>query len=380
MKTQFELADVVKKFWLQLYKTKGLTPLQAKVLNKIALCRTSILGGHEEQCNSCGKVRYSYNSCGDRHCPKCQGAKQALWVEKLIQETLPIKHYHLVFTLPHILNKICLFNQRLFYNLLFTAVWNTLRSFGYSDYGVELGAVCVLHTWGENLSLHPHLHCIVPAAGYSLMGKWKHIGKNGKYLFTVGQLSATLKGKFTDSLKRRLKKMEVLEQFEALIEQSKTKNWVVYCEPSMAKAEYVIKYLGQYTHRVAITNQRILNITDTHVTFRTKDNKNGVVKKPVSIKAGEFLRRFCMHILPRRFVKIRRFGIYNHTTKRSMDLQFVPEKPIGVKKNMIKETTLDRLMRITGFDALQCPFCKKGKMIIVREIPRIRSPNYLLRL
>lgn len=374
MKTRFELADIVHKFGQELSKSHNLTPLQAKVLNKITLCRTAALGGHQEQCNCCGKVRYSYNSCGDRHCPKCQATKQALWVEKLMDETLPIKHYHLVFTLPHILNKICLFNQRLFYNLLFKAVWETLRSFGYTEYGVELGAICVLHTWGQNLSLHPHLHCLVPAAGYSLIGKWKHIGKNGKYLFTVGQLSATFKGKFTDSLERELEKMGLIGQFQADIQQSINKNWVVHCEPSMAKAEHVIKYLGQYTHRVAITNQRILNITDTHVTFTAKDNRNGCVKKPVPMKGVEFLRRFCMHILPRRFVKIRRFGIYNHTTKRNLGLQFVPKDKVEKKLKIKKETTLVQLKRLTGFDACLCPFCKKGKMVIVREIPRIRSP------
>lgn len=379
MKTQFELADVVKEFWVGIHKNKkqNFTPLQVKVLNKIAICRTAALGGHEEQCNCCGKIRYSYNSCGDRHCPKCQAAKQALWVDKLINETLPIKHYHLVFTVPHDLNKICLFNQRLYYSLLFRTVWNTLRAFGYSEYGVELGAICILHTWGQNLSLHPHIHCIIPAAGYSLKGKWKHIGKNGKYLFTVKQLSAVFKGKFTDSLKRGLKKMKQLEEFEPYINQSKGKNWVVYCEPSMAKAEHVIKYLGQYTHRVAITNQRILNITDTHITFTAKNYRHKTKKSVARMEGVEFLRRFCMHILPKRFVKIRRFGIYNPTIKRNYGLQFTTEEAVDKIKPIKKETTLEKLKRLTGFDAYQCPFCKKGKMIIIREIPRIRSPGLI---
>lgn len=289
MKTEFELAEVVRRFGQECVIKNNPTPLQIKVLNKIAQCRTSVLGGHEEQCDCCNKKRYSYNSCGDRHCPKCQAAKQAVWIEKLLESTLPIKHYHLVFTLPHVLNKICLFNQREFYKLLFRAVWNTLRTFGYTEYGVELGAICVLHTWGQNLSLHPHVHCIVPAAGYSLIGKWKHIGKNDKYLFTVQKLSATFQGKFTDSLERKLKKMGVLEQFDHWIKQSRDKKWVVFCEPSLAKAEHVIRYLGQYTHRVAITNQRILNITDTHVKFIAKDYRDKALKKPVSMKGAEFL-------------------------------------------------------------------------------------------
>lgn len=375
MKTQFELADVVYRFGKECAIKNNLTPLQIKVLNKIAQCRTAALGGHEEQCDCCGKTRYSYNSCGDRHCPKCQAAKQAVWIEKLLGSTLPVKHYHLVFTVPHSLNKICLFNQSLFYKFMFAAVWNTLRTFGYTRYGVEPGAICVLHTWGQNLSLHPHVHCIVPAAGYSLIGKWKFIGKYGNYLYPVHQLSKTFRGKFMDSLKRKLKKIGCLEQFNAYIQQSWDKKWVVYCEPSMAKAEHVIRYLGQYTHRVAITNQRILNITDTHVTFIAKDYRDKALKKPVTIEGTEFLRRYCMHILPKRFVKIRRYGIYNHTTKRNLDLQFIPEKPNEKKIEQKKETSQELLKRLTGFDVYQCPFCKRGKMHIVRELPRIRSPD-----
>lgn len=144
-------------------------------------CRTASLGGHEEACDRCGETRYSYNSCGDRHCPKCHAAKQALWVDQLIESTLPVKHYHIIFTIPHELNKICLYNNKIFYKLLFSAVWETLHSFGYSHFGVETGAVCVLHTWGQNLSLHPHVHCIVPAAGYSLKRHWKNIGTYDNY-------------------------------------------------------------------------------------------------------------------------------------------------------------------------------------------------------
>lgn len=171
MRPKFELADVVNTFGADLYAKGKLTPLQLKVLGKIADCRTRALGGHEEKCDSCGNIRYSYNSCGDRHCPKCQAAKQAFWIDDLVHSTLPVKHYHIVFTLPHQLNAVCLHNQRMYYDLLFAAVWNTLRSFWYSHFGVESGAVAVLHTWGQNLSLHPHFHCIVPAAGYSLDGQ-----------------------------------------------------------------------------------------------------------------------------------------------------------------------------------------------------------------
>lgn len=382
MRTRFELADVVNLFGPGLISKTKLAPLQLKVLDKIAYCRTSALGGHEEVCDSCGTVRYSYNSCGDRHCPKCQAAKQGFWIDDLVQTTLPIKHFHIVFTVPHQLNVVCLHNQRLYYDLLFAAVWQTLRSFGYSHYGVETGAVAVLHTWGQNLSLHPHIHCIVPAAGYTLNGQWKNIGNSGQYLYPVHQLSEAFKGKFLDSLKRALRKQNELELFNSVVQQAYKTKWVVHCEASLAGADYVVKYLGQYTHRVAITNQRILNISGGEVTFIAKDYRDRAVKKPVTLDGIEFLRRFAMHILPQRFVKIRRFGIYNHTTKRNLDLQFVPEEKPDIeaiiKSQQPPETNLQRLTRLTGVNPCLCPVCKTGRMVAIRELPRIRSPAWTI--
>ena len=200
MRTKFELAGVVRQFGHQLSVSHKLNARQVKVLGNIVSCRTAALGGHEEACDACGSVRYIYNSCGDRHCPKCQAAKQAFWIDDLLHNTLPIKHFHIVFTAPHHLNPLCLHNPGMYYDLLFSAVWHTLRLFGYTHYGVESGAVAVLHTWGQNLSLHPHIHCLVPAAGYTLDGNWKTIEKNGNFLYPVHQLSDTFKGKFLDSL------------------------------------------------------------------------------------------------------------------------------------------------------------------------------------
>ena len=378
MRTRFELADVINLFGSGLLAKTKLTPLQLRVLGKIAHCRTSALGGHEEACDNCGSVRYSYNSCGDRHCPKCQAVKQAIWIDDLIHSTLPVKHFHIVFTAPHQLNVVCLHNQRLYYDLLFAAVWQTLRSFGYSHFGAETGAVAVLHTWGQNLSFHPHIHCIVPAAGYTLDGQWINIGHSGQYLYPVHQLSDAFKGKFLDSLKRALRKQNELSLFNAAVQQAYTTKWVVHCEPSMADADHVIRYLGQYTHRVAITNQRILNIDNGKVTFIAKDYRDNDTKKPVTLDGVEFLRRFAMHILPGRFVKIRRFGIYNHTLKRNLDLQFTqpPKADIDaiIKDMQPAETTLQRIERLTGFNPCLCQICKSGRMIVLGEIPRIRSP------
>lgn len=386
MRTRFELADAVNLFGSGLVAKTKITPLQLKVLGKISLCRTSALGGHEEACENCGTVRYSYNSCGDRHCPKCQAVKQAVWIEDLMQSTLPVKHYHIVFTVPHQLNVVCLHNQRLYYDLLFDAVWQTLRSFGYSHYGVETGAVAVLHSWGQNLSLHPHIHCIVPSAGYTLDGRWINIGHSGQYLYPVHQLSDAFKGKFLDSLKRVLRKQNELSLFNSSVQQSYKTKWVVHCEPSLAGADHVVKYLGQYIHRVAITNQRILNIANDEVTFIAKDYRDRAFKKPVTLDGIEFLRRFTMHILPKRFVKIRRFGIYNHTLKRNLELQFTlpPKADIDaiIKEKGPSETSLQRLERLTGINPCLCPVCKNGKMIVISVLPRIRSPAglYLINL
>jgi hypothetical protein len=376
-RSKFELADVIHQFGKQLIEQEELSLQQVKVLNNIVQCRTISMGGHEEVCNHCGEIRYSYNSCGDRHCPKCQNTKQAIWVEELMYATLPVKHYHIIFTVPHSLNSICLWNDRMYYKILFSAVWRTLQSFGYTHYGVETGAVAVLHSWGQNLSLHPHIHCIVPAAGYSLKGEWKNIGKNERYLYPASQLSDTFKGKFLDSLKRELNKEGMLDNFNFQIQKAYSTNWVVHSEASLASADHVIRYLGQYTHRVAITNQRMLNITDTHVTFIAKDYRDRAKKKPVSLRGVEFLRRFCMHVLPKGFVKVRRFGIYNSTTIRNLNLQFVPQQKSDIEQlenPKEKETAIERIKRLTGFDIELCTTCKKGRMIVVRQMPRIRSP------
>ena len=370
-KKKVELADVVRKFGRLLVDKDKLSPQQTKVLHNIIQCRTAALGGHEEACDNCEETRYSYNSCGDRHCPKCQLYKQTKWIEKLEEETLSVKHYHIIFTVPHCLNGICLWDDKLYYRLLFKAMWETLRTFGYTEYGVESGAVAVLHTWGQNLSLHAHIHCLVPAAGFGLNGKWKNIGKKDKYLYTVQQLSATFKGKFLDSLKRQLKKVKQTG-FEVLIEKAHQTNWVVFSEAPMSGVKQVIKYLGQYTHRIAISNQRIKAIENGKVHFYAKDYRDNATQKLVKMDGVEFLRRFVQHVLPKGFIRIRRFGIYNSTTKRNLALRFskensnidvlIAEKERNIEKNSVPKDPC-------------CPVCKKGKMMVIKVLPRIRSPT-----
>lgn len=375
MRGKFELAGIVRQFGKGFIDRETLSPEQTKALYHILHCRTATMGGHEEVCTCCGEVRYSYNSCGDRHCPKCQGTKQLLWAEQLAQSTLPVKHYHIIFTVPHCLNKICLWDNGMFYKLLFRSVWGTLRSFGYTHYGSETGAIAMLHTWGQGLWLHPHVHCLVPAAGYSLQGKWKQIGKTGRFLYPVHELSATFKGKFLEGLQRSLiKQKQYTPSFENYIQQAFSKDWVVFSEASLAKADHVVQYLARYTHRVAISNNRILSMDANKVTFIAKDYRENAVPKPVTLDGVEFLRRFCQHVLPKGFVKVRRYGIYNTTTKRGLDLEF-GNGTIETVKPKKKETVGEALKRLTGFDISVCPTCKTGTLLKIRELPRIRSPG-----
>ncbi len=368
---KYEVSDVICQFGEQFTAEYHPNSYQQRVLNALSVCRTSALGGHKEECDCCAKQRISYNSCRNRHCPKCQSSKQAFWVEDLLETTLEVKHYHIVFTVPHELNAICMTESQWFYSQLFSVVWETLRQFGYTRFGVETGAVCVLHTWGQNLSLHPHIHCIVPAAGETLAGNMKHIGSSGKYLYPVKQLSPVFKGKLMERIEGRLKKQSLYETYKVLLRQARNKPWSVHCELSLGKPEHVIKYLGQYTHRVAITNQRIIDIDERSVTFLHKDYRDQAKQKPVTLSGVEFLRRFCQHILPHRFVKIRRYGIYS-SRARALKKKASPKMEIKLKT---KETTQQRLKRLLGFDVYRCPFCKRGTMHVVEELPRVRSPT-----
>jgi hypothetical protein len=365
-----EIAQVIHRFGKQFIDEHQPNSFTKRTLDALQKCRTSALGGHKEVCDCCGKERISYNSCRNRHCPKCQATKQAFWVDDRMNEALNVKYFHVVFTVPEVLNCICLLDSKWFYNAMFHCVWSTLQSFGYSNYGVESGAICVLHTWGQNLSLHPHIHCIVPAAGLTFKSNLKTITKKGKYLYPVTNLSTVFRAKLLEKIKKQLICKDKLNKYQNIINQAWKKPWVVHCEPPFGSPKHIVKYLGQYTHRVAISNQRIQSIDDNNVSFFFKDYKDEKKRKLTKLSGVEFLRRFCLHILPYRFVKIRYYGILSSKFKCILNQ--------GIKKLKPKETTQQRLKRITQFDVYQCPFCKKGKMHIVEFFPKIRSPNNVL--
>jgi hypothetical protein len=376
VRPKFEVSQIVDRFGSQFIEQCQPNSFTLRTLDALHKCRTAALGGHKDVCDCCGKQRISYNSCGNRHCPKCQSNKQALWVDDRISDALDVKYFHVVFTVPEALNPVCLLDSKQFYNSMFECVWSVLQTFGYSHYGVEGGAICVLHTWGQNLSLHPHIHCIVPAAGLTLKGKLKHISKQGKYLYPVRMLSAVFRGKMLEKIKRQLKQSNQLPQYQSLLDGLWKKPWVVYCEPPLGNAQQIVKYLGQYTHRVAISNHRIENIDDSGVSFFYKDYKDKSKKKLTKLSGVEFLRRFCMHILPYRFVKIRHYGILSSKSKQKDRI-----KPLQTQKQQEvkpKETAQQRILSLTGFDRYQCPFCKTGIMHTIELLPRIRSPTNVL--
>ncbi len=366
----FEIASVIKLYGADFRMQCSPNNYQLTILNALQQCRTAELGGHKDKCDSCGEEHYSYNSCGNRHCPKCQLARQMLWAEDRMRDSLGVKHFHVVFTVPDELNPVCIADSLFFYESLFTCVKETLCAFGYSHYGVETGAICVLHTWGQNLSLHPHIHCIVPAVGITPRGEIKPIGNEGKYLYPVRQLSVAFRGKLLEALKRNLKKKNRLPEFMPIINQCYPKSWVVHTEPSLGNARQVVNYLGQYTHRVAISNSRIKNMGSNGVTFSYKDYSDNANQKLMTLTGVEFLRRFAMHILPRGFVKIRYVGILTSTYR---------EQVKSLKSNpdifQLTETRQQRTIRLTGFDPCKCPHCKTGTLHPVELLPRIRSPD-----
>ena len=370
---QFEVAQIIDRFGQKYVDDCQPNSFIVRTLDALQKCRTSALGGHIDFCDVCGEQRISYNSCGNRHCPKCQGAKQALWVDDRMNDALDVKYFHIVFTVPEALNQICLLDSNLFYKSLFECVWSVLLQFGYTHYGVESGAICVLHTWGQNISLHPHIHCIVPAAGLTLAGNMKRITKQGKYLYTVGMLSTVFRGKLLEKIKHRLRQSMQLSQYQSLINEVWKKPWVVHCEPPFGNAQQIVKYLGQYSHRVAISNHRILNIDDSSVTFIYKDYKDNSRKKPTTLSGVEFLRRFCLHILPKRFVKIRYYGILS-TKQKERVKSLLAKKP----ETKVTETRQERIVRLTGFDSRICPVCKTGFMHTVELLPKIRAPTNVL--
>ena len=306
---------------------------QQNILSKIEKCRTEELGGHLYICEQCDTVHLLNNSCSNRNCPVCQGNKRKRWIDKQCQNLVNVPYYHVVFTIPEVLNSICLRNQRECYNILYHSAWNTLKLFFKSDTSLSGngGMLCILHTWGQNLSYHPHLHCLVPGGGISENGNFKVVKGSDKFLFNVKNMAKVFRAKFAEELTKLHNQGTIVIQ-PIIRNLMFKKNWVVFAQRPFSTPENVVRYIGMYSHRVAISENRIIDEKDGYVSFFYKDYRDNGAKKIMKLPAEEFLRRFSMHIIPHRFMKIRYFGILNNRNIK----KFVQsaEKSVGKYANL----------------------------------------------
>jgi hypothetical protein len=376
---KYELAQLLRVHWSaieQSVKNNRLNTWQLRTLSALAKCRTSALGGHIDGCNSCEALRISYNSCRNRHCPKCQGNEREAWIQAREKELLPVAYFHVVFTLPSELNSLCMQYPKLMYDSLFDACWDTINTFAKDEkhLGATTGMISILHTWGQQLTLHPHLHCIIPAGGLSKQGKWKHTKTNGNYLFPVKALSIVFRAKYVHHLRKNVLMYNAKNKIQVLlskhiIDSCFKKQWVVYAKRPFSGVNSVVEYLGRYTHKVAISNHRITTIDNTThtISFNYKDYKEGAKKKTLTLDALEFIRRFSLHILPKAFVRIRHYGILSSTAKT---------KAIEViKKQLPPVKQVTKTHQTKPYNPLQCPCCKKETMMHLLDFNQRGPPS-----
>jgi hypothetical protein len=378
MKRSLEVGDLFRVFGSAYREAHEMSIRHHRVMRAIEICRTAELGGHLDQCDHCGALRISYNSCRNRHCPKCQCLEKERWLEARERDLLPTPYFHVVFTLPEGLRPLALRNQKVLYNLLFKSASETLTELARDSkhLGAEIGFMAILHTWSQTLIDHPHLHCLVTGGGLSLDGK-RWISSKKDFFIPVKVLSSLFQGKFLDGLNKKYEAGELKfpGQIEGLREAPAFKRfltdlyhqaWVVYCKPPLKHPEKVMDYLGRYTHRVALSNDRLVKLEGNEVTFRWRDSADHNKIKWLTLEAFEFIRRFLLHVLPEQFVKIRYYGILSHRSRKGKFLRC--KRLLGVvtreeTEQVPKETWQDLLTRITGIDLTICPHCGKGKMI-----------------
>lgn len=357
-----------------------------KALYSIQYCKTASLGGHIYECDKCGETTIAYNSCRNRHCPKCQTYAKELWIYERSKSLLPTHYFHIVFTIPEQLNSLVLFNQKELYSILFTSVSETLLELAKDKkyLGADIGFTSILHTWGQNLMNHPHIHCIVPGGGLSL-DKTKWIKSKKKFFIPVKVLSRKFRGKFLYYLNKlylnnkltfpksisELNSRNIFNEFKDSLYK---KEWIVYSKAPFSSAEYVLQYLGRYTHRVAISDNRIIKVDENNVSFRWRDYKDNNKQKLMTLKANEFIRRFTMHILPDRFVKIRHYGILGNRNKKlkfKRCLEIFRIKP----RDDEKLSSAELFFKLTGIKIGMCKVCEKGNLIEKGILmPRSYSP------
>lgn len=378
-----ELQDILIQYWGEFEKKYPVPHNAFKVIKALINCRTSALGGHIDQCKECGHLKVSYNSCRNRHCPKCQGIEREEWVLKQQANMLNEKYFHIVFTIPEELNPIAIKNQRLFYSLLFKAASETLKQLAQDKkyLGAQIGITAVLHTWGQTLSFHPHIHCIIPQGGLSSTNRW--IKSKNNFYIPVRVIANKFRGKFLDFLKREVSAANIIFssdidylndniKYQGFIDTLYNKNWVVFCEKTFKDASHVINYLARYTNRVAIANNRIIKLENHKVVFKYKDYKDNGKMKLMTLDVLEFIRRFLMHILPERFKKIRYYGLMGSVNKNTKLL--LCKKLTNTKIIEYIRLTKDQLIEKLGLDIKKCPVCGCSKFILKEVLPRTLSP------
>jgi hypothetical protein len=362
-----EVADVVHRFGNALLLEGAVTPARRRVMRALVACRTARLGGHVEACDSCDYRRITYNSCRNRHCPKCQGSRQAQWLEDRAGDLLPVEYFHVVFTVPEEVSALALQNKRVLYEILFHASASTLQTIAADErhLGAEIGFLSVLHTWSQDLRHHPHVHCVVPGGGLTRDGSW--VACRPGFFLPVRVLGAMFRGKFVAQLRAAFERGKLRFQgelqrlgeraaFAELLDSLMQKSWVVYSKPPFGGPVQVLKYLARYTHRVAIGNRRILAIDDSGVTFRWRDRANGDRARTMKLDGVEFLRRFLLHVLPRGFARIRHYGLLGNR-KRTAKLAACR---LLLGAPMPAPATVDVVPFEIADD--RCPACRSGRL------------------
>jgi len=386
LKPSLTLQHILNKHLEPLISEGFFNAYQCRILRALQQCKTSALGEHWEACDNCGVIKVHYNSCGNRHCPGCQGVNRERWLLERDHDLFEVAYHHVTFTVPSELRGWFKMNKKELYNLLFASMWATLLSFSKdkrSRLQADIGVISILHTWTQKILYHPHLHCIIPSGGLTVDGKWKT--KSGKFLFSVKSLSTVFKAKFCDGLEH-LYKQNILRfnpemnpsNFDEFIKNIKGKKWVVNSNPGFNGKQSVLEYLGRYTHRIAISNYRLLELSDGRVTFSYRDRKAGDVKRIMSLPVKEFLYRFSQHILPRGFVKIRHYGIFS--TRVKQEKLALVRKALNQPQPQKQEklTVTEVIFKTTGKDLTVCPCCKEGIMRVIKIIPPPRgSPRKL---
>jgi hypothetical protein len=372
----FGVQGIIRQFGPQFRQQYNISPAQQKTFHAVKNCRTISMGGHADQCDQCGHMRYFYNSCRNRHCPQCQGLKQTKWVDKLACDLLPVAYFHIVFTIPSEINPLALVNQEIVYDILFKAASETLLTLAKDPKYLNstTGIVAILHTWGQNLMFHPHLHTMVPAGGWN-KGEQKWHDSRRKFFIPVRVVSALFRGKFLSFLKNAFNEQQLTfagsitqlkskKTFNSLLTTLYRKDWVVYTKKPFKNSSHIINYLGRYSHRIAISNSRIREVEGDLVTFSMKDYRDGK-KKLIQLKATEFIRRFLLHVLPKGFCKIRYYGLF--ATRNRNTLLERCRKAMGKAKAISKFSGLtwqQVLQLVTGKDVDLCPVCQTGRMTV----------------